>query len=590
MKKVKVLAIAPYEGMKNIMENIVETRNDIELTAFTGDLDKGVEIVRGLDLNEYDALISRGGTAEMIKTVSSIPVLEIPLSHYDILSAIRLAQNYNGRFGIVGFPGISNFARMLCNILQYTIDIYTVHSKEEVIQRVNGLKDQQYSMILSDMIATTYAKSIGLNAVLITSGSESIASAFDQAVNFCKYYSKLRRENFYYRSSYELGDQSLMVFFPNGELLFSSLPSKGSSGLIGAGKRMVPMVLKEGSLRLLRRIGGQFMLVTGKKYVSHQNTYLFILLTKSGYSADAKIHGIQIKSSVDVSKQFFNLFNMNPAYRELKRQAGQYSLSDLPVLIIGEKGTGKDKMANLIYNRSPLHNNPYFILDCGVIGAKDWKSLLEDPESPFYGSGNTFYFRAVHSLSEPQRNSLFHFMEATRFLKDNRVVFSVVSEVEAAKSEPLCLYLKHKLGCLALNLPPLRQRVQDIPSLVSLYLNEINTAKGKEIIGLEPEAMALLQGFYWASNLDQFKSVLNELCAVTTTPYIKTEQVRHSLKNEKRQTGAQAVSRPFVDLRQPLDDIVFDIVNLVLAEENMNQTRAAKRLGISRTTLWRYLK
>lgn len=590
MKKVKVLAIAPYEGMKNIMENIAETRSDIDLTAFTGDLDKGVEIVTSLDLNEYDAVISRGGTAEMIREVSSIPVLEIPLSHYDILSAIKLAQNYDGRFAIVGFPGISNFARMLCDILQYPIDIYTIHSKEEVVQLVNRLKEEQYSMILSDMIATTYAKSIGLNAVLITSGSESITSTFDQAAGICQYYSEVRRENFYYRSSYKLGDQKLLVFSSDGSLLFSSFPAKGNNALIGAAKRIVPMVLKEGKLRVLRRIAGQSILVTGKKYVSHQNTYLFIFLTRSGYSAEARIPGIQIKSSADVSRQFFNLFYSNSAHRELKRQAEQYSLSDLPVLIIGEKGTGKDKMANLIYNQSLLHNNPYFILDCAVIEAKGWRSLLEDPESPFYGSGNTFYFRAIHALSETQRSSLFHFMEAADFYKHNRIIFSRISELESAKSDPLCLYLKNTLGCLTLSLPPLHQRIQDIPSLVSLYLNELNSTKGKEIIGMEPEAMALIQGFKWDFNLDQFKRVLNELCAITTTPYIKTEHVKNILKNEKRQTAASASSISTVDLNQPLDDIVYDIVNLVLAEENMNQTRAARRLGISRTTLWRYLK
>lgn len=590
MKKVKVLAIAPYEGMKNIMENIAETRNDIDLTAFTGDLDKGVEIVKSLDLNEYDAVISRGGTAEMIKEISSIPVLEIPLSHYDILSAIRLAQNYNGKFTIVGFPGISNFARMLCNILQYTIDIYTIHSKEEVVQLINRLKDEQYSMILSDMIATTYAKSIGLNAVLITSGSESINSTFDQAAGFCQYYSELRKENFYYRSSYQMGEQNLMVFSSDGSLLFCSFSPKGNNALIGVGKRIVPMVLKEGNLRILRRIAGQSMLVTGKKYVSHQNTYLFIFITKSGYSAESRIPGIQIKSSADVSKQFFNLFYSNSAHRELKRQAEQYSLSDLPVLIVGEKGTGKDKMANLIYSQSTFHNNPFFILDCGVIDAKGWRSLLEDPESPFYGSENTFYFRAIHELSEPQRSSLFHFIEAADFFRHNRVIFSRISDLESAKSDPLCMYLKNTLSCLTLNLPPLRQRIQDIPSLVSLYLNDINSTKGKEIIGMEPEAMALIQGFRWDSNLAQFKRVLNELCAVTTTPYIKTEQVRSILKNEKKQTAVEASSVSSVDLNQPLNDIVFDIVNLVLAEEDMNQTRAAKRLGISRTTLWRYLK
>lgn len=590
MRKVKLLGIAPYEGMKNMMENIAETRLDIELTAFTGDLESGAEIVSGMDLNEYDAVISRGGTAELISRVSPVPVFEIPLSHYDILSAIRLAQNYNGRFAIVGFPGISNFARMLCQVLQYEIDIYTIHSREDAKTLLDRLKEEGYSMILSDMVTATYAKSIGLNAVLITSGSESITSTFDQAVSFCKYYTEIRRENFYYSVSYDINKETLLVFSTDGSLLFSNCSVRGNHAFIAYGKKMIPTVLSEGNIRVLRRIAGESVLIDGRKYYFHQNTYLFFSIRKSGYTAEHKIPGIQVKNKADVSNQFFNLFYSNLAHRELKNRAQQYSLSDAPVLIIGEQGTGKDKMANLIYRNSPLHNNPYFILDCSVIDGKGWKALLEDPESPFYDTGNTFYFRLVNSLSKEHRSSLFSFMTETGFMKHNRVLFSRTSEIEASKSDPLCLYLKNTLGSLTLCLPPLRQRIQDIPSLVSLYLNEINTAQGKEIIGVEPEGMSLMQGFKWDSNLDQFKRVLKELCAVTTTPYIKTEHVRNTLKNEKRQNSNDDSVHLPVDINQTLDDIIYDIVNLVLVEENMNQTKAAKRLGISRTTLWRYLK
>ncbi len=590
MKKVKLLGVAPYEGMKNMMENIAETRSDIELTAFTGDLESGVQIVSGMDLNEYDAVISRGGTAEMIREVSSVPVFEIPLSHYDILSAIRLAQNYDGRFAVVGFSAISNFARMLCEVLQYEIDIYTIHSREDVEKLLDQLKEDGYSMILSDMVTSTYSRSIGLNAVLITSGSESITSTFDQAVNFCRYYTEIRKENFYYSASYDISGEVLLVFSPDSSLLFSNCSVRGNAALIAYGKKLIPTVLSEGKIRVLRHIGGESMLITARKYDFHQNTYLFFSIRKSGYTAEHKITGIQVKNKADVSNQFFNLFYSNSAHRDLKKQAEQYSLSDSPVLIIGEQGTGKDKMANLIYHDSPLHNNPCFILDCAVMDGKGWKALLEDPESPFYDTGSTFYFRSINALPREQRSSLFSFMMETGFLKHNRAIFSRVSEIEASKSDPLCLYLKNKLGCLTLCLPPLRHRLQDIPSLVTLYLNEINAVQGKEIIGVEPEGMSLMQGFKWESNLDQFKRVLKELCAVTTTPYIRTEQVRRILKNEKRSNQPDDSVRLPVDLHQPLDDIIFEVVNLVLAEENMNQTRAAKRLGISRTTLWRYLK
>lgn len=168
-------------------------------------------------------------------------------------------------------------------------------------------------------------------------------------------------------------------------------------------------------------------------------------------------------------------------------------------------------------------------------------------------------------------------------------MFSFTDSIENAKENPLCLYLKNQIGCLTLNLPPLRHRISDIPSLASLYLNEINIQKATQIAGFEPEAMSLLQGFGWKYNLDQFKRVLNELVTMTSTPYISTEHVREVLRNEIRQPEHDTALWKNIDINGTLDDITFEIVNIILSQEDMNQTKAAKRLGISRTTLWRIL-
>lgn len=97
MNKIRIWGIAPYEGVENMMKNIAESKSDIELTTDTRDLELAVELPERID----DA-------------------------DYDILSAIYLAQNYNVTFAIVGFPSISNFARTICDILPYNIDIYTI--------------------------------------------------------------------------------------------------------------------------------------------------------------------------------------------------------------------------------------------------------------------------------------------------------------------------------------------------------------------------------------------------------------------------------------------------------------------------------
>ena len=90
-KKTKILGIAPYEGMKALMMRLAGQRDDIDLTVYVGDLEAGAEIASRHTFQDYDVILSRGGTAEMISSISPIPVVEIQLSVYDILRAIKLA-------------------------------------------------------------------------------------------------------------------------------------------------------------------------------------------------------------------------------------------------------------------------------------------------------------------------------------------------------------------------------------------------------------------------------------------------------------------------------------------------------------------
>lgn len=92
--KIRILGIAPYEGMKSIMLKLAKDRDDIDLSVFVGDLHKGAEIARKNFHEDFDIIISRGGTAELIGAITPLPVIEIALSVYDILRAIKMAENF----------------------------------------------------------------------------------------------------------------------------------------------------------------------------------------------------------------------------------------------------------------------------------------------------------------------------------------------------------------------------------------------------------------------------------------------------------------------------------------------------------------
>lgn len=108
MEEIRILGIAPFESIRAAMERVArEEFPAVRFEAYTGDLEEGVKIAQRLSKENYDVVISRGGTAELLKKETTLPVVEITFSVYDILRAIKMAENYNSLYAIVGFPSIT---------------------------------------------------------------------------------------------------------------------------------------------------------------------------------------------------------------------------------------------------------------------------------------------------------------------------------------------------------------------------------------------------------------------------------------------------------------------------------------------------
>lgn len=149
-----------------------------------------------------------------------------------------------------------------------------------------------------------------------------------------------------------------------------------------------------------------------------------------------------------------------------------------------------------------------------------------------------------------------------------------------------------QLNCRVLYLQPLRKLKDRIPAQINSSLSRLNASRPYPVLGAEPEAVRLLQSFPWPHNYAQFQRVLEELTA-SSEQIITAKSVRDIL--QKEQYGNTHTSRMGdifepLDLSQTLDKISQDVALRVLAETNGNQSAAAKRLDISRTTLRRLIK
>lgn len=583
---VHILGIAPYDGMRTAMERAAENYPNIHLDVFTGDLQAGVAIVQAHQEDAYDCVISRGGTARMIRQVTDIPVVEIRLSVYDVLRTIRLAENYSDRYAIVGFPNITEPAHTLCDLLRYQIDIITVQDTKEIHPTLTRLQQSGYRMVVGDMVTHTVAQELGMNAFLITSGSESLHTAFDQAVAMSAGFRRLRLENMFLSCIMQEESESVVVLDETGDLYYAE-PVEPQPDMLEILRSKIFEIPAHTSLRFYHNQNGRLFRVIAqiirlgatKYYLFHYSTSQIPI--RSGKS------GLRTFSKSECEHLFNNSFyNLSGALGELEGKITSIAATRQPVMIIGEAGTGKEQIARLLYLRSPLNSKPFVVIDCSLAGDKSWDFLLNHYSSPLNDSGNTLYFQNFDAISSSRGQELLALMLSTDLVNRERLIFSCTCP-EGGRLPENTTQLMQALACMPLMLPTLRSRADEIPSLASLYLGSLNLELGKQITGFDARAIEQLRGFPWPDNYTQFKRVIQELAAVTTSYYIRSTTVAEILSRERRVASVQK-SQPLQE-RMTLDQIIRAAIEQALLDNDGNQTAAAKQLGIGRTTLWRHL-
>ena len=597
-EKIKILGIAPYDGMKVLMMRVAKANPDIELEVFVGDLEKGVQIAKQNFHSNYDIIISRGGTAKLIEKAVPIPVVEVSFSPYDILRAIKLAENYSDLYAIVGFPGITDSANLLCDLLQYDINIYTINNATEAERTLKKLSNKGYKMVLCDMITNTIANKMGLKSILILSGKESVQNAFEQAKKISRTFSNIREEKKFLETVISKQSNAVVVYNSSNKIIFSTF-LESSSKIEQKFDSILPIAREHDSHKFFKRINGKLYSCISSQIILHGETHIVIYINPSAIPLSDNKYGIKYTNRTDAqarrSDGFSNIFDMTA---EIKSDFEVLNESNYPVMIIGENGTGAEEVATNLFLNSSSSENPFIIIDCSVLNEKGWKFTTNHYNSPFNDNNNTIFIKDINFLDELRQKLLLSILIDTNLCKRNRVIMSSICNPDGTMSEMGNIYV-NTLSCLVLRLPSLRNKVDVIPTISSLYLSRLNTQLGKQIVGFEEEAMNALKKYDWPHNYTQLERVIRELVVTSNDLYISTSAVLEILHKESlnvyssphlSQNNNTLQQEIGVPCNSTLEEMNRIIIRKILEINNNNQSVSAKKLGISRTTLWRILK
>ena len=589
---IRVLCIAPYDGMKSLMAGLAEEYPQFDLSLFVGDREHGLEIAKSNFHGNYDVVISRGGTADMLRQNLSIPVVEIETSMYDILYALKLTDGLTGKAAMVSTGSIAKNARRLCDLMGYDLDIFIYESNEDMENILLNLQKERYQAILGDMVANTTAQRLGMNSLLITSSLDSIRKAFDQAQMLCQSQQHLRDENQFFREVIQGQIVQTLVFDSDGNLFLSTMDAPRPE-LLELLRRELPESRNEMERRIIRNVGGMLYSIRARRIDSGSLSYIAFYVDTRKTPLSPNQVGIRFSTRPEAESAFYNsIFSFAGTIGELQDDIDKISQSTAPAMVTGEDGTGKEFVVGALYMRSQLKNNPLITINCSLLNDKSWTFLLEHHNSPLADEGNTLYFASIDVLTQERRQQLLAALAEMDVCRRNRVLFSCVCQPREYISTIGSQFID-KLCCLSLYLPPLRQMAERIPTLVNLSLSHLNTDLPRRIVGAEPEAMTLLQNFQWPHNYTQFRRVIGELAVTAPGAIITADNVRQLLRKERHvgafSPRAENAAVP-LDLNRTMDEINQDVAHRVVEETGGNQTAAAKRLGISRTTLWRLLQ
>ncbi len=304
-----------------------------------------------------------------------------------------------------------------------------------------------------------------------------------------------------------------------------------------------------------------------------------------------------------------------PKMRELYEMIGRVAPSTAPVLVIGETGTGKELVARALHEQSPREGKPMQSVNCGAIPPSLIESTLFGHErGAFTGAdrrsiglfeqadGGTVFLDEIGELSPQAQVALLRVLEtkrvsrvgsASEIVVDVRVVAATHRDLEAmCQDGDFRMDLFYRLNTITLEVPPLRERTEEIAELVELFGSEAARSSGLPSKRLEPTALDMLLRYSWPGNVRELRNVVERAVVIADGPSITAEDLSDRIRGGGSELPARETSQPVpdVEFKERVRQFETELILDALRRTDGNQTQAAKLLRMPLRTLVHKIK
>ena len=297
---------------------------------------------------------------------------------------------------------------------------------------------------------------------------------------------------------------------------------------------------------------------------------------------------------------FEHLYTQNPAMIRVLHQAEQLAGSDLSIFLWGESGTGKEALARAIHYASPRRDKPFTVVEATSFEPDHFPAVFfgqvrgwNDTRQETTGfldktDGGTLFLNHIEHLTHPVQTRLQRVIQADEFYRENsatihnvnvRIIAASTQDLTSAEYEDtFSRDLLYHLSIDSIQVPPLRERQDDIPLLAEHFLREEVRKTGKQIRGFSDNCMAMLKRYTYPTNVQELLTIVasaaareeRELITVSSFPSIMSEGIESSMDTQ------ETTFEP-----RKLNDVIEDQIKRTVRYFSGDQQKAAEKLGIS---------
>lgn len=591
--------------------------NDVKLIYSDGVFKETVNFIKELEnSNAVDVFISSGSNAQLAKSSTSLPVVEILPSGFDILLALNKAvksESCNG-VGVLSYQKNIPYLSSVIDILPVPIIERIFNNIEDAKQVLENLAQMNIKHIIGGTFVCDIANAMGMQGYNIIS-LDSIKNGIERAIEVARARKIEMKKAKQWHTILEFAHEGIVATDDKGLITVFNQSAEKVTGVIkdkAIGKPASSVLQNSRLEKILKTkkseinkiqdlnttkiITNRVPIIVEEEVVGSVATFQTIdEIRRAEHTIRHKLYD----SGFVARNSFEDMIGKSEVFHKAQKKAMKYAKSSSSILIKGESGTGKEIFAQSIHNASNRKREPFVSVNCAALSP----SLLESElfgyeEGAFTGAkhgGKFGLFELAHQgtifLDEIAEIPLEIQARLLRVLEERQImrlggekVINIDIRVITATNKDLLRMIEngtfredlyYRINVLTINLPPLRERTEDIPIFFEFFMKMFREDLSMGEIHSISRHPALSR-YSWPGNIRQLRNLAERFANI----YEKGDDINLLLKEEHL---------PVND-----EDIIYDEIEIqdilkILNSFNGNKSKTAEYLGISRSTLWRKL-